>query len=63
MGCTNIPLAAGEAQENETNLGFGFSSHGAERFVQLDPPGHKVLEDYGIRFVRVVKPFSLWRPQ
>jgi len=38
-GCTNIPLAAGGAQEDETILESGFSSHGFGRFVHLDPPG------------------------
>jgi hypothetical protein len=37
-GCTNIPLAAGEAQEDETILDNGFSGHGLVRFVHLDPP-------------------------
>jgi hypothetical protein len=38
-GCTNIPLAAGKAQEDETILQIGCSSHAALRFVNLDPPG------------------------
>ncbi len=38
-GCTNIPLAAVRAQENETILLYGTSGHGALRFVHLDPPG------------------------
>ena len=38
-GCTNIPLAAVGAQEDETILAYGFSSHGSSRFVHLDPPG------------------------
>ena len=38
-GCTNIPLAAGGAQEDETILEDGFSGHGRMRFVHLDPPG------------------------
>src|SRR5271168_2711211 len=37
-GCTNIPLAAGQAQENETILQIGFSSQSLMRFVQLDTP-------------------------
>jgi hypothetical protein len=37
--CTNIPLAAGGAQEDETILNCGFSGHGFRRFVHLDPPG------------------------
>lgn len=37
-GGTNIPLAAGEAQEDETILKFGCSSHAGFRFVCLDPP-------------------------
>ena len=37
-GCTNIPLAAGEAQEDETILDNGFSGHGLVRFVHPDPP-------------------------
>jgi hypothetical protein len=37
-GCTNIPLAAGEAQKDETILDNGFSGHGLVRFVHLDPP-------------------------
>ena len=43
--CTNIPLAAGGAQEDETILNCGFSGHGFRRFVHLDPPGLTVLED------------------
>jgi hypothetical protein len=43
--CTNIPLAAGGAQENETILNCGFSGHGFRRFVHLDPPRLTVLED------------------
>jgi hypothetical protein len=35
-GCTNIPLAAGRAQEDD--LVIGCSSHGDRRFVHLDPP-------------------------
>ena len=38
-GCTNIPLAAVGAQEDETILAYGFSGHGSSRFVHLDPPG------------------------
>ncbi len=38
-GCTNIPLAAGEAQEDETILKFGGSSHTGFRSVRPDPPG------------------------
>ena len=38
-GCTNIPLAAGGAQEDETILEGGFSGHAKVRFVHLDPPG------------------------
>jgi hypothetical protein len=57
-GCTNIPLAAGQAQENETILAIGFSSQGTLRFVQLDPPGCTAPGDYGIRLVGAVKPFS-----
>jgi hypothetical protein len=37
-GCTNIPLAAGEAQEDETILDNGFSGHGPVWFVHPDPP-------------------------
>jgi hypothetical protein len=37
--CTNIPLAAGGAQEDETILNRGFLGHGFRRFVYLDPPG------------------------
>jgi len=44
-GCTNIPLAAGGAQKDETILNCGFSGHGFRRFVHLDPPGLTVLED------------------
>jgi hypothetical protein len=36
--CTNIPLAAGGAQEDEAILRSGFSSHARVRFVHLDPP-------------------------
>ena len=46
--CTNIPLAAGGAQEDETILNCGFSGHGFRRFVHLDPPRLTVLEDYKI---------------
>jgi hypothetical protein len=38
-GCTNIPLAADGAQEDETILESGFSGHGLDRFAHLDPPG------------------------
>jgi hypothetical protein len=38
-GCTNIPLAAVRAQEDETNLEYGFLGHAKVRFVHLDPPG------------------------
>ena len=38
-GCTNIPLAAGGAQEDETILEGGFLSHAKLRFVHPDPPG------------------------
>jgi hypothetical protein len=38
-GCTNIPRAAGGAQEDETNLILGFSSQPWNRFVHLDLPG------------------------
>ena len=31
-GCTNIPLAAVGAQEDETILAYGFSGHGSSRF-------------------------------
>jgi|SRR5277367_35917 len=37
-GCTNIPLAAGKAQKDETLLQIGCSSHTGFRFVHLDPP-------------------------
>ena len=36
---TNIPLAAGRAQEDETILENGFSGQAKVRFVHLDPPG------------------------
>jgi hypothetical protein len=38
-GCTNIPLAAVGAQEDETILEDGFLGHVRMRFVHLDPPG------------------------
>jgi hypothetical protein len=38
-GCTNIPLAADKAQEGETILQIGCSSHAVFRFAHLDPPG------------------------
>ena len=38
-GCTNIPLAAVGAQEDETILEDGFLGHAKVRFVHLDPPG------------------------
>jgi len=37
--CTNIPLATGRAQEDETILRKRLFSHGISRFVRLDPPG------------------------
>ncbi len=37
-GCTNIPLAAGGAQEDETILDNGFSGHGLVWFVHPGPP-------------------------
>jgi hypothetical protein len=37
-GCTTIPLAAVEAQKDETILKSGFSSHAVRRFVPPDPP-------------------------
>src|ERR1019366_3657214 len=37
-GNTNIPLAAVGAQEDETILFNGFSSHALKRFVHPDPP-------------------------
>ena len=37
--CTNFPLAAAGAQEDETILGFGISGQAYRRFVHLDPPG------------------------
>jgi hypothetical protein len=36
-GCTNIPLAAVRAQEDETILENGFSGHAKVRFVHLNP--------------------------
>ena len=36
-GCTNIPLAAVGAQEDETILEDGFAGHAKVRFVHLDP--------------------------
>jgi len=36
--CTKIPLATGGAQEDETILQCGCSSHPATRFVHLDQP-------------------------
>jgi hypothetical protein len=36
-GCTNIPLAAVGAQEDETILENGCSGHAKVRFVHLDP--------------------------
>jgi hypothetical protein len=38
-GCTNIPRAAGRAQEDETILLLGVSGHAQHRFVHLDRPG------------------------
>jgi hypothetical protein len=38
-GCTNIPLAAVGAQEDETILENGFLGQAKVRFVHLDPPG------------------------
>jgi hypothetical protein len=38
-GCSNIPLAADGAQEDETILLLGFLGHGGLRFIHLDPPG------------------------
>ena len=37
-GCTNIPRAAGGAQEDETILQYGFFGHMVVRFVRLDRP-------------------------
>jgi hypothetical protein len=37
-GCTSIPLVAGRAQEDETILVIGCSSHVDRRFVHLDAP-------------------------
>jgi hypothetical protein len=37
-GCTNIPLAAVGAQEDETILEYDFSSQVLKRFVHPDPP-------------------------
>lgn len=37
-GCTNIPLAAGNARLDETILSNGFSGHRDTRFVHPDPP-------------------------
>jgi hypothetical protein len=34
-----IPLAAGEAQEDETILSSGVLGHANYRFIHLDPPG------------------------
>ena len=49
-GCTNIPLAAVGAQEDETILENGFLGHAKVRFVHLDPPGRiSVLE--GLRIL------------
>jgi len=44
-GCTNIPLAAGGAQEDEIILEGGFSGHARVRCVHLDPRTDQVLED------------------
>ena len=38
-GCTNIPLAAVGAQEDETILEDGLLGQVRVRFVHLDPPG------------------------
>ena len=38
-GCTNLPRAAGGAQEGETILILGFASQPWNRFVHLDLPG------------------------
>ena len=37
-GCTNIPLTAVKAQEDETILINGVSGHALKRFVYPDPP-------------------------
>jgi hypothetical protein len=56
-GCTNIPLAAGKAQDDETILISGCSGHAIARFVYLDLPGligsweiteKGVLTDYAV---------------
>jgi hypothetical protein len=61
-GCTNIPLAAGKAQEDE--------NHSRKRrfrpwFASVRPPGSartdQVLEDDGILFAMFVKGPSSWR--
>ena len=53
-GCTNIPLAAGGAQEDETILDNGFSGHATG---SVRPPGSartdQVLEDCIISFERL----------
>ena len=56
--CTNIPLAAAGAQEDETILESGFLGHGSRRFVHLDPPGlDQVLEDFRVRSASVTGRF------
>src|ERR1700679_2671305 len=63
-GCTNIPLAAGAAQEDETLLNSGFSDHSLIRFVHPDPPG--LIRSWKIsvtRYALVVRRISLLLPQ
>src|ERR1700722_19738042 len=47
-GCTNIPLAAVRAQEDENLSRKRRSSHGLLRFVHLDPSG--LITSRGLRY-------------
>jgi hypothetical protein len=57
-GCTNIPLAAGQAQETRPFFFIGVLSQGGVRFVQLDPPGHTSPGRLRIQFTGIVRPSS-----
>ena len=63
-GCTNIPLAAVGAQEDETILEDGFSGHAKMRFVHLDPPGLiRSWKIYRIRSAFIVRRLSSRLPR
>jgi hypothetical protein len=63
-GCTNIPLAAVGAQEDETILAYGFSKPWV---FTVRPPGSartdQVLEDLRVRSAFIVRRFSSRLPR